>query len=84
MRQFVSSDLVSGLALQPDLAPTYGGAILIEWHTEAADLIIEPSLSGALAYYFCDNETGDEVEGTMDGHADAIAWAFAKLGLRHL
>jgi len=81
--QFVLSDLVAGLAAKPDLVPTAEGGILIEWHTEAVDLIIEPSVSGeAGSYYFCDNETGEEVEEALGGPAGAITAAFVKLGLR--
>lgn len=83
VREFVLSDLVASLQTKPDLVPTVEGGILIEWHTEAVDLIIEPSVSGAAgSYYFCDNETGEEVEETLGGPTAGIAAAFIKLGFR--
>jgi hypothetical protein len=77
---FISSDLLANLEAKPDLVPTYLGGLLIEWHTEAVDLIIELGPGGA-TFYACDNETNREVEGALGDHVDDVTSAFVKLGL---
>jgi hypothetical protein len=77
---FISSDLVANLEAKPDLVPTYDGGLLIEWHTEAVDLIIELGPGGS-SFYLCDNETHREVEATLGEHIEDVTSAFVKLGL---
>jgi hypothetical protein len=77
---FLTSELVSSLAIQPDIVPTFEGGLLIEWHSISVDLIIETSPDAAGSFYFCDNETHEEVEAAIGERLDIIATAFAKLG----
>jgi len=79
---FVSSDLIVNLPNKPAIVPTFTGGLLLEWHTEVVDLIIESSPDGEASFYFCDNETGDETEALLGDRSDALTTAFVKLGLR--
>jgi hypothetical protein len=79
VRDFLTSGLVSRLAVQPDIVPTFRGGLLIEWHTESVDLIIESTVVGSPSFYFLNNETGEEVEAPLGQRLDAVAAAFAKL-----
>ncbi len=79
-RDFLSSDLISGIAPGPDLVPTYDGGLLIEWHTEVIDLIIELGPAGN-TFYVRDNETNTEVEAALGDSMEQLASAFMKLGL---
>ena len=76
---FISSKLVLELRSKPDIVPTFEGGLLIEWHTEAIDLIIDMRPSDEPSFYFCDNETGEEVEAYLAECPDAVTSAFAKL-----
>jgi len=76
---FLSSSLVANLETKPDLVPTYEGALLIEWHTEAIDLIIELGPAGS-SFYVCDNLSRSEVEGMVRDYLEVLASAFVKLG----
>jgi hypothetical protein len=78
--RFLASDLVADLATKPDVVPTFGGGLFIEWHTEAVDLIIEIGPGGA-SFYVCDNETDHEVEAALGDHIEDLIRAFVKLGL---
>lgn len=77
---FLTSELVANLDTKPDVVPTYDGGLLIEWHTDAVDLIIEIGPDGA-SFYACDNETNSEVEAPLGDHLEAVTSAFVKLGL---
>ncbi len=79
---FLASDPVSELKVQPDIVPTFEGGLLIEWHTEAVDFIIESSPSAGPSFYFLDHETGEEVEAPLGEHLEAVATAFTKLASR--
>lgn len=79
VQDFITSDLVSSIEIQPDIVPTLRGGLLIEWHTEAIDLIIEAAQAGNPTFYFLDNETGEEVEAPLGQRLDAIDRAFTKL-----
>jgi len=80
--RFLATDMVSGLDVQPDIVPTFQGGLLIEWHTDAVDLIIESAPASEGSFYFHDNETSEEVETVLGDRIDAIAAAFRKLGRR--
>lgn len=80
-RDLVSSELATSIGAKPDLVPTCDGGLLVEWHTEAIDLIIELAPGGA-SYYACDNETNSEVEAAFGEQIEHITSALAKLGLR--
>jgi hypothetical protein len=77
---FVTSDLIISLPTKPAIVPTFGGGLLIEWHTKAVDLIIESAPGGEVSFYACDNETGEEVEATVPDRLDSLAAVFVKLG----
>jgi hypothetical protein len=77
---FLASELVAHLDTKPDVVPTYDGGLLIEWHTEKVDLIIELGPDGA-SFYACDNEANSEVEAALGDHVEAVTSAFVKLGL---
>lgn len=79
VQDFISSDLVSSISIHPDIVPTLRGGLLIEWHTEAIDLIIEAAPAGSPTFYFLDNGTGEEVEAPLGQRLDAINRAFTKL-----
>src|SRR6266542_5713468 len=79
---FLASDPVSELKVQPDIVPTFEGGLLIEWHTEAVDFIIESSPSAGPSFYFLDHETGEAVEAPLGEHLEAFATAFTKLASR--
>ena len=79
---FVSSDLIVNLPNRPAIVPTFSGGLLLEWHTEVVDLIIESAPDGEASFYFCDNETGDETEALLGDRSDVLTAAFVKLGLR--
>lgn len=79
VQDFITSDLVSSIETQPDIVPTLRGGLLIEWHTEAIDLIIEAAQAGNPTFYFLDNQTGEEVEAPLGQRLDAINRAFTKL-----
>jgi len=79
---FIASELVLGAPVLPNIVPTFEGGLLIEWHTEAVDLVIEPALSGDASFYYCDNETGDEVEALLRDRIDVLGRAFIKLGCK--
>jgi hypothetical protein len=81
VQDFITSDLVSSIPTQPDIVPTLRGGLLIEWHTEAIDLIIEAAQAGNPTFYFLDNENGEEVEAPLGQRLDAISRAFTKLAL---
>jgi hypothetical protein len=76
---FLTSDLVASFKVEPDIVPTFEGKLLIEWHTESTDLIIEVVLDGISSFYFFNNETGEEVEAPLGQRLDAIKTAFDKL-----
>lgn len=78
--EFISSDLITSIDAKPDLVPTCDGGLLIEWHTEAVDLIIELAPVGA-SFYAYDNETNSEVEAALGDRLEQITSAFVKLGL---
>lgn len=82
VHDFIVSKAITSLSVHPDLVPSLEGGILIEWHTVEVDLVIEASPSGEASYYFCDNETGKEVEESLGKGSDDIAFAFKKLGLQ--
>lgn len=79
---FISSDLIRELDPKPNIVPTVSGGLQIEWHTEVVDLVIEPNVTGNATFYYYDNETGDEIEGSLSEHLDTIAKALIKLGSR--
>lgn len=79
---FISSNLIVNLQSKPAIVPTFAGGLLIEWHTEAVDLIIESIPDGEASFYFCDNETGDEIEASLTDGSVALTSAFVKLGLQ--
>jgi hypothetical protein len=79
---FLSSELLSSLEVPPDIVPTFGSGLLLEWHTTEVDLIIELDPETPGSFYFCDNETGGEVEAAIVDNLDAIATAFIKLGVQ--
>lgn len=79
---FLKSDLVSRLEVQPDVVPTFDGSVLIEWHTATVDLIIETESDGSGSFYYYDNETHNEVEAAIGDRLDVVANAFVKLGIR--
>jgi hypothetical protein len=79
VHDFITSDLVSSIQTQPDIVPTLRGGLLIEWHTESIDLIIEAAQAGNPTFYFLDNETGEEVEAPLGQRLDAVGRAFTKL-----
>jgi hypothetical protein len=81
-RQFLASDLISQFPIRPDVVPTYAGGLLIEWHTESLDLIIEMDPTSAVSFYLHDEETESEVEAPIGQHTSLLASAFARL-LRH-
>jgi hypothetical protein len=83
VRDFLTSDPVSRLEVEPDIVPTLEGRLLIEWHTESIDLIIEAALVGNPSFYFFNNETGEEVEAPLGQRVDVIGAAFAKLAHRY-
>jgi hypothetical protein len=78
--RFVSTNLIAGLPVKPQLVPTVGGGLLIEWHTQGIDLIIESSPCEDASYYYHDAETDDEVEGPLGADIQVIAPALRKLG----
>jgi hypothetical protein len=78
---FITSELVSRLSVKPDIVPTFRGDLLLEWHSESVDLIIEVSSTSEASFYLCDNEVELEVEGPISENLDSVATAFAKLGL---
>jgi len=80
-RDLISSEMVTSVAAKPDLVPTCDGGLLVEWHTEAIDLIIELAPAGA-SCYACDNETNSEVEGALGEQIEHVTSALAKLGLK--
>src|SRR5712664_2465885 len=82
VRNFITSELVSRLEVEPDIVPTFEGRLFIEWHTESVDLIIEATAGGNQSFYFFNNETGEEVEAPLGQRLDAIGEAFAKLAQR--
>lgn len=77
---FISSDLVLNLEIKPDIVPTFEGGLILEWHTESLDLLIESSPAGQVSFYYCDNETGSEVEAPLEDQMDILYSAFIKLG----
>lgn len=79
-QDLISSDLVTSIDAKPDLVPTCDGRLLVEWHTEAIDLIIELAPAGA-SCYACDNETNSEVEAALGEQIEHITSALVKLGL---
>jgi hypothetical protein len=81
-RQFLASELISRFPTRPDVVPTFAGGLLIEWHTESLDLIIEMDPASEVSFYLHDAETGLEVEAPIGQHTAALASAFARL-LRH-
>jgi hypothetical protein len=83
VRSFLTSEPVSDLEVEPDIVPTFEGGLLIEWHTESIDLVIEAAPTGNPSFYFLNNETGEEVEAPLGQRVDAIASAFKKLATRH-
>lgn len=79
VRDFLTSDLMSKLEIEPDIVPTLEGKLLIEWHTKVVDLIIEAGSDGNPSFYFFNNETGEEVEAPLGQRLDALRTAFASL-----
>lgn len=79
VRDFLASELISGLEVEPDIVPTFKGRLLIEWHTQSVDLVIEVGTDGNSSFYFFNNETDEEVEAPLGQRLDVIARAFSKL-----
>jgi hypothetical protein len=77
--EFVESDLVRDLPVKPSLVPTVSGGMLVEWHTEIIDLVIELAVGEAPSFYLSNAQTGVETEGTLAASPDVIAMAFARL-----
>jgi len=77
-RDFLSSELIASIVTKPDLVPTYDGGLLIEWHTEVIDLIIELGPTGD-TLYVCDNETSIEVEAALSESIEQLTSALIKL-----
>jgi hypothetical protein len=79
VRRFLTTDAVSGLAVRPDIVPTLKGGLMLEWHTEVLDFIIEPTLEGTSSFYFSNSMTGEEVEAPLGQRMDLVASAFNAL-----
>lgn len=77
--QFVESDLVVALPVKPSLVPTTCGGMLVEWHTESVDLVIELEVGEVPSFYFSNTQTGEEEEGPLAASPGVIANAFARL-----
>ncbi len=79
VRDFLTSGAVSELTVEPSIVPTLKGSLLIEWHSESVDLIIEADPESTPSFYFFDNETDEEVEAPLGQRLDVVAKAFKKL-----
>jgi hypothetical protein len=79
VRRFLTTDLISSLAVRPDIVPTFKGSLMLEWHTEVLDFIIEPTLEGTPSFYFSNSVTGEEVEAPLGQRMDLVASAFNAL-----
>ena len=80
--KFVSSDLVRDLKFKPEIVPTIDGGLTMEWHTDAVDLIIEPSTESEASLYYRDSESNEEVEAPLSDCFDVLGRAIVKLGYR--
>jgi len=59
-------------APRPEIMPLPNGRLQIEWHEAGVDLEIEVAEHGPVAFYFCDLETGFEVEQRVFGNLRKI------------
>ncbi len=69
---FLTTEQLRTLELEPDIIPTVSGSIQLEWHTSRGDLIVTPEISGDVSFYYCDSESGIEIEESLSAGAGVI------------
>lgn len=64
-KAIVNEGIALGLPV-PDVIPASGASVCIEWHTGAAELIIEASPWDGVTYLAVERDTQSETEGVMN------------------
>jgi len=78
--RFVESSLIADLPVKPQIVPTAHGGLLLEWHTEEVDFIVESSPVEPPTFYYREARTDFEDEGLVCESSPAILRAFDRLG----
>ncbi|NIA71054.1 hypothetical protein HBA54_20860 [Pelagibius litoralis] len=66
----------------PQIVPLGYGGLQLEWHERGIDLEIEIEAPNRVALYFCDHQTGEEIEQQISTDYTAMAEQLAKLSSR--